>query len=114
VYNANRQAEDLAIGGGFQGMITKTAMGLAYPLHANLRMAAPELRGLGEGGIAEFTQRQRKEPVIELGHGRQRNAVSNGSLRSLRIALRSPPTSSSLADEGRVGSLLCAFARSAR
>ena len=81
VDDTNRQAEHLAIGGGFQHMITEAAVGLAQSLHADLRVAAPELFGLGEGGIAQRPQRQRKKPFIELGHARQRNAVLDGSLR---------------------------------
>jgi hypothetical protein len=55
VYDANRQAEDLTIGGGFQCMITKAAICLTDPLYANLRVAAPELLCLGEGGVAELS-----------------------------------------------------------
>jgi imidazole glycerol-phosphate synthase subunit HisF len=89
VNDPNRQAEHLTIGGGFQRMITEAAVGLAQPLHADLRVAAPEVLRFGEGGIAQRPQWQRKKPFIQLGHARQRNAVSNGSLRSLRIALGS-------------------------
>ena len=76
VHDANRQAEDLAIGSGFQRMITKAAVGLADPLDADLRMAASELLGLGEGRVAELSQGQREETFIDLGHDRQRRPAS--------------------------------------
>jgi hypothetical protein len=82
VDDPNRQAEHLTIGGGLQRVITEAAVGLAQPLDADFRMAAPEVLGFGEGGIAQRPQGQRKKALIELGHARQRNAVSNGSLRS--------------------------------
>ena len=53
MYDTNRQPENLAVGSGFQRMITKAAVGLAYPLHPDLGMAAPQLLGLGEGGVAQ-------------------------------------------------------------
>ena len=77
--DTNRQAENLAIGCGFQHMITEAAVGLAQPLHADFCMSAPQLFCLGEGGIGQPTQRQRKKPFIELGHARQRNAVFDGA-----------------------------------
>jgi hypothetical protein len=80
VYDPNRQAEHLTISGGFQHMITKAAVGRPQPLDANFRMAAAEFFGLGEGGVAERPQGQRKKPFIELGHARQRNAVFDSSL----------------------------------
>ena len=53
VDDTNRQAEGLAIGCGFQYMITETAVGLAQPLHAEFGVSASQLCGLGEGGIAQ-------------------------------------------------------------
>ena len=75
--DADREPEVLDVGGGLQDLVTRAQVLVAHALETEVGMGGAQLRGPGEGDLAEVAEGEREEGRIDLGaaHGRNLHAA---------------------------------------